>query len=167
MPPTDTTAQQPGQQVPARRLAGPRGALASWAAIGFAIVLVWVMWDIYLTSEVAAWLENLQATDVKTADLIDDAIYPPSRSGPALGRPLTGTITGSKIKNLKELRRPGSSGTSEIRILFVFDPWRSAILLVAGDMSGKWNRWYAKAIPHAEQLYEIYLKERAEEETGR
>ena len=81
-------------------------------------------------------------------------------------RPLVDTITASKIKNLKELR-PGSSGTSEIRILFVFDPWRSAILLVAGDKSGKWKRWYAEAIPHAEQLYEIYLKERAEEETAR
>jgi hypothetical protein len=31
----------------------------------------------------------------------------------------------------------------------------------------EWNRWYAETIPHAEQLYEIYLKERAEEETGR
>jgi hypothetical protein len=48
--------------------------------------------------------------------------------------------------------------------LFVFDPWRSAILLAAGDKSGKWNRWYAQSIPHAEQHYEIYLKERAEEE---
>jgi hypothetical protein len=76
------------------------------------------------------------------------------------------TITGSTIKNLKELR-PGSSGTSEVRILLVFDPWRSAILLVAGDKSGKWSRWYAEAIPRAEQLYEIYLKERAEEESGR
>jgi hypothetical protein len=117
-------------------------------------------WEIYLTSEVAAWLDNLQAADAKTADLADDAIYTLSRSGPALGRPLVDTITGSKIKNLKEL----CPGTSEIRILFVFDPWRSAILLVAGDKSGKWNRWYATAIPHAEQLYEIYLKERAEEE---
>lgn len=79
---------------------------------------------------------------------------------------LVDTITSSKIKNLKELR-PGSSGTSEVRILFVFDPWRSAILLVAGDKSGKWNRWYTRAIPHAEQLYEVYLKERAEEESGR
>jgi hypothetical protein len=87
-------------------------------------------------------------------------------TGPALGRPLVDTITGSKIKNLEELRL-GSSSTSEIRILLVFDPWRSAILLVAGDKSGKWGRWYAKAIPHAEQLYEIYLKERAEEEEGR
>ncbi len=123
-------------------------------------------WDIYLTDEVAAWLQHLQATDPKTADLVDDAIYALSCSGPALGRPLVDTITGSKIKNLKELR-PGSSGTSEVRVLFVFDPWRSAILLVAGDKAGKWGRWYAEAIPRAEQLYEIYLKERAEEEAGR
>jgi hypothetical protein len=61
---------------------------------------------------------------------------------------------------------PGSSGTGEVRILFVFDPWRSAILLVAGYKSGKWNRWYAEVISHAEQLHEIYLKERAEGEEG-
>jgi len=119
-----------------------------------------------MTSEVAAWLENVQADDAKTGDLVDDAIYALSRSGPALGRPLVDTITGSKIRNLKELR-PGSSGASEIRILFVFDPWRSAILLVAGDKARKWSRWYAEAIPRAEQLYEVYLKERAEEESGR
>jgi hypothetical protein len=123
-------------------------------------------WDIYLTNEVATWLDNLQVTDAKTAGLVDEAIYALSRSGPTLGRPLVDTIADSKIKNLKELR-PGSSGTSEVRILFVFDPWRSAILLVAGDKSGRWGRWYAEAIPRAEQLYEIYLKERAEEERGR
>jgi len=55
----------------------------------------------------------------KTADLVDDAIYTLSRSGPALGRPLVDTITNSKIANLKE---PGSRGRSEVRILFVFDP---------------------------------------------
>ena len=76
------------------------------------------------------------------------------------------TITASKIKNLKELR-PGSSGTTEIRILFFSTPWRSAILLVAGDKSGKWNRWYGEAIPRAERLYDIYLKERTEEEQER
>ena len=81
----------------------------------------------------------------------------------ALGRPLVDTITNSKIANLKELR-PGSRGRSKVRILFVFDPWRSAILLVAGDKAGNWNKWYARMIPRAEQLYEIYLKERAAEE---
>jgi hypothetical protein len=120
-------------------------------------------WDIYLTDEVRAWLDALQGSDPRTADPVDDAIYALSCSGPALGRPLVDTIAGSAIRNMKELR-PGSSGSSEIRILFAFDPGRSAILLIAGDKAGKWARWYTEAIPRAEQLYEIYLKERREEE---
>jgi hypothetical protein len=72
-------------------------------------------WDIYQTDEVAAWLRGLQDSDPKTSDLVDDAIYTLSRSGPVLGRPLVDTITSSKITNLKELR-PGSRGRSEVRI---------------------------------------------------
>ncbi|MGI8800402.1 MAG: type II toxin-antitoxin system RelE/ParE family toxin [Pseudonocardia sp.] len=63
--------------------------------------------------------------------------------------------------------RPGSAGSTEIRILFAFDPWRSAILLVGGDKAGNWQRWYRQAIPRAEQLYELYLKERSSEEEER
>jgi hypothetical protein len=48
--------------------------------------------------------------------------------------------------------------------LFIFDLRRSAILLVVGDKAGDWSGWYGHAIPHAEQLYETYLKERAAEE---
>ncbi|MFI6456004.1 type II toxin-antitoxin system RelE/ParE family toxin [Streptosporangium amethystogenes] len=78
--------------------------------------------------------------------------------GPGLGRPLVDTITASRLQNLKELR-PGT-----VRILFAFDPWRSSILLVAGDKAGQWNASYRQAIPLAEQRYEIYLKERQVEE---
>src|SRR5689334_5428664 len=85
--------------------------------------------------------------------------------GPNLGRPLVDRIKGSSIHNLKELR-PGSSGGTEMRILFAFDPWRSSVLLVAGDKSGRWNEWYRRAVPHAEQLYETYLKERCAAEEG-
>jgi hypothetical protein len=63
---------------------------------------------------------------------------------------------------MKELRPP-SSGRSEVRILLVFDPWRAAILLVAGDKSGQWAKWYRTAIPRAEQLYDDYLAERRKE----
>jgi len=40
---------------------------------------------------------------------------------------------------------------------------RSAVLLVAGDKSGQWKRWYRETIPEAEQLYATYLKEREKE----
>ena len=54
------------------------------------------------------------------------------------------------MHNLKELR-PGSAGTTEVRILFCFDPERQAVLLVAGDKSGHWKDWYKRAIPLAEE----------------
>lgn len=76
-------------------------------------------------------------------------------------RPLVDTIHGSSMANLKELR-PGT-----VRILFAFDPWRSTILLVAGDKAGKWNAWYQTAIPLAEQRYERYLTECTQEEEER
>ncbi|MEU8148058.1 type II toxin-antitoxin system RelE/ParE family toxin [Nonomuraea sp. NPDC048901] len=83
-----------------------------------------------------------------------------------MGRPLVDKLEGSRIHNLKELR-PGSAGRSEIRILFAFDPWRSAILLIGGDKSGDWSGWYHRAIPRAEVLYAEYLAERESEEKDR
>ncbi|MFI2665015.1 type II toxin-antitoxin system RelE/ParE family toxin [Micromonospora carbonacea] len=112
-------------------------------------------WQIYLVDEVHDWIDSL---DAATYARVVQAIDLLAESGPGLGRPVVDTIRGSTIANLKELR-PGS-----VRILFAFDPWRSSILLVAGDKAGRWNQWYAEAIPLAEHRYEIYLKERAEEE---
>jgi hypothetical protein len=94
--------------------------------------------------------------------LVNQAILVLERSGPAEGRPLVDTITASRIANMKELRSP-SAGRMEIRILLVFDPWWSAILLVAGDKSGQWAKWYRSAIPRAEQLYDDCLAERKKE----
>lgn len=51
------------------------------------------------------------------------------------------------------------------RILFVFDPWRSGILLVAGDKTDRWREWYQESIPQAEQRYETYLIARKAEMT--
>jgi hypothetical protein len=70
------------------------------------------------------------------------------------------SVTGSSLANLKQLRPP-SAGRSEI--LLVFDPWRAAILLAAGDKSGQWMKWYRTAILRAEQLYGEYLAERRKE----
>lgn len=93
----------------------------------------------------------------ETAELVETAIDLLTTDGPALGRPLVDTIERSSIRNMKELR-PGSVGRSEIRILFVFDPARQAVLLVAGDKAGNWSKWYRDNIPLAERRYTTWLR---------
>ncbi|MFJ2306878.1 type II toxin-antitoxin system RelE/ParE family toxin [Streptomyces sp. NPDC087787] len=66
---------------------------------------------------------------------------------------------GSSLPNLKELR-PGSRGRSELRLLFVFDPDREAVFLVAGDKAGRWARWYPEAMAVAEQRYAEFREEK-------
>ncbi|GAA3018156.1 type II toxin-antitoxin system RelE/ParE family toxin [Streptosporangium longisporum] len=121
-------------------------------------------WEIFLTEEVGEFLDMLHDTDRKSHKLVNQAILMLERGGPAEGRPLVDTVAGSTLSNMKELR-PGSVGRSEIRILFVFDPWRAAILLTAGDKAGNWERWYREAIPRAERSYEVYLADRRKEMT--
>jgi hypothetical protein len=110
-----------------------------------------------MTPEVRAWLHDLRHRDRASAILVGQAIGMLMEAGPELGRPLADRIAHSRLSNLKELR-PGSAGRSEIRILYIFDPRRNAVLLVAGDKAGKWEAWYRGAIPLAEERYEDYLK---------
>ncbi|MFC4052714.1 type II toxin-antitoxin system RelE/ParE family toxin [Actinomadura syzygii] len=100
-----------------------------------------------------------------TEALIEQAIDRLAEVGPTLGRPLVDTLGHSGLRNLKELR-PGSRGRSEIRMLFVFDPDRAAIFLVAGDKAGQWSRWYDDAIPLAEARYTEYRAAK-DKEAGR
>jgi|CZCB01.1.fsa_nt_gi hypothetical protein len=51
-----------------------------------------------------------------------------------------------------------------IRILFAFDPRRTAILLIGGDKTGN-DRWYEDYVPLADKLYEVHLKTIAKEQT--
>ena len=110
------------------------------------VMLLVVGWSVLVHPEVEAWMRTL---DKKTTACVFAAIDALAEHGPTLKRPLGDTLSGSKVKNLQELR-PGSSGRSEVRILFAFDPVRQAILLVAGDKAGAWKRWYERAIPLAE-----------------
>ena len=55
---------------------------------------------------------------------------------------------------MKELR---ASKGGALRVLFMFDPRRSVILLLGGDKTGDWNTWYDLAIPAADDLYDIHL----------
>jgi hypothetical protein len=103
------------------------------------------MWTVDL-GLIADWLMDL---DDDTYDQVIAAIELLQEHGPQLGRPIVDTVKGSSYKNMKELR-PGSSGKSELRVLFAFDLQRQAIMLVAGDKAGNWEKWYREKIPIAD-----------------
>ena len=44
------------------------------------------------------------------------------------------------------------------RILFAFDPRRTAYLLLGGDKTGD-DRWYEMAVPKADEIYAKHLAE--------
>jgi hypothetical protein len=119
-------------------------------------MLRWV-WEVSLLAEVEEWFLALCESDPVSADRGGEAIDLLAEQGPALGRPVVDRLKGSRFHNMKELR-PGSSGSSEIRLIFAFDPRREAIILVAGDKSGSWHQWYRQAIPLAEDRYQAYLE---------
>src|SRR6266702_8921425 len=79
--------------------------------------------------------------------------------------PLADRVRGSRYHNIKELRPP-SSGTTEIRLLFAFDPRREAIFLVAGDKAGNWDGWYLQAIPLADERFTQHLIELEQRKRG-
>ncbi|MER7457129.1 type II toxin-antitoxin system RelE/ParE family toxin [Micromonospora sp. NPDC126480] len=114
------------------------------------------MWEVRLHPEVETWFLKLCATDPPSADLVSEAIDLLAEHGPALGRPLVDRLKGSSFHNMKELR-PGSQGSTEVRMIFAFDPLREAVFLVAGDKSGQWQRWYEVAIPVADARFEEHL----------
>jgi hypothetical protein len=116
-------------------------------------------WEVVGTDEFADWFGALASEArrrvVAAVDLLE-------HDGPALGRPYVDTLTGSRIANLKELRV--SAEGQAIRVLFVFDPARRAVLLLGGDKTGRWTAWYREAIPRAEALYDDYRRETGQEE---
>lgn len=90
------------------------------------------MWRVKFSQEFAIWWEGL---DDDAQYQVQAAIDYLADHGPMLGRPLVDTITGSRYQNMKELRPMVTN--KEVRILFVFDPLRQALLLVGGDKKGQ------------------------------
>ena len=113
------------------------------------------------TDEFGAWYASLNEEDqdavIARVDLLE-------ASGPGLGRPTVDSLSQSRHANMKELRAERS-----IRVLFAFDPRRTAILLIGGHKSPKdakspnWDLWYNQYIPVADRLYDIHLEELHEE----
>ncbi|MDE0134900.1 MAG: type II toxin-antitoxin system RelE/ParE family toxin [Acidimicrobiaceae bacterium] len=104
------------------------------------------------------WAEGLEQAD---AEALLAAIRVLRDQGPTLGRPLVDTLKSSRHSNMKELR-PGSTGRTEVRVLFAFDLERRAILLVGGDKRDDWGHWYESNIPIADDRFDEHQAKLAE-----
>ena len=108
------------------------------------------IWSVEFHPACEQWADDLDEPD---AEALLAAIRVLRDLGPTLGRPLVDTVKGSRHTNMKELR-PGSTGRTEVRVLFAFDLQREAILLVGGDKSDDWKGWYDSNIPIADDRFD-------------
>lgn len=113
-------------------------------------------WKVEFTNQFEGWWVGLTGSEqesiVATVEFLEER-------GSALGRPFVDTIKSSRHSNMKELIPPGG----HIRVLFAFDPRRTAILLIGGDKRHRWDRFYEEMVPVADELYDEHLAQLAEE----
>lgn len=105
------------------------------------------------------WIKTLAKEDPDSHLHVIAALERLQEVGPALRRPTVGAIEKSRYRNMRKLR-PRSGGTVSIRMLFVFDPERRAIFLVAGNKAAgrQWSAWYPRAVKEADDKFTAYLE---------
>lgn len=114
-------------------------------------------WEVEYTDEFGAWWDGL--TEVQQVS-VSASVGLLRIRGPQLGHPYSSGIGSSRQPRMRELRiqhrgRP-------FRVLYAFDPRRTAILLIGGDKTGN-HRWYEEFVPLADRLYDDHLAELGKE----
>ncbi len=109
-------------------------------------------WQVEEHSQYTDWFEE-QEEDLQDEILAVVGLL--KREGPMLSRPYADTLEASKHPNMKELRVQYRG--QPWRILFAFDPKRSAILLLGGNKTGN-ARWYKENIPIADKRFTQHLE---------
>lgn len=108
-------------------------------------------WEVEFTDEFGDWWEGL---DEAERDSVDVAVRLLEAKGPQLPFPYSSGIAASRHRRMRELRiqhhgRP-------YRVFYVFDPRRTAILLIGGEKTGD-DRFYETLIRQADDLYDQHL----------
>ena len=116
------------------------------------------MWEVNGTDRFDAWFDEL--TEAEREDVIAVVDLLKAR-GPHLGMPYSSGIVTSRHSHMRELRIQHAG--RPYRVLYAFDPRRSALLLLGGDKTGD-NRWYEVNVPIADRLYDEHLQVLQEKE---
>jgi len=117
-------------------------------------------WDVEYTDEFEAWWTGLNEEEQIDIDAVVGLL---EEKGPHLPYPYSSDVKGAKYGSIRELRIQHEG--KPYRILYVFDPRRTAILLIGGKKTGG-NRWYNKYVPMAERIYENHLQTLKDEKGG-
>jgi hypothetical protein len=110
-------------------------------------------WEVEYTDEFAVWWDTLSEEEQIQ---IDRKVILLQERGPNLPRPHADVITVSKHANMKELR--AKVAERQLRVLYAFDPERTALLLIGGDKTGD-PGWYDRMVPVADKLFDTHLKQ--------
>lgn len=110
-------------------------------------------WEVEYTDEFGTWWESLSETE---QDSVDASVGLLEQLGPQLGFPHSSQIKGAKHGQLRELRVQHQG--EPYRMLYAFDPRRTALLLLGGNKQGD-DRWYETFVPLADKLFEQHVSE--------
>jgi hypothetical protein len=109
-------------------------------------------WDIEVTAEFKDWWNDLSVGEQESVTGVVGSL---EERGPTLPSPISTGIKTSKHGHMRELRI--QHGGRPYRILYAFDPNRTAILLLGGEKGGD-DRWYVVNVPKADKLYDDHLR---------
>lgn len=110
-------------------------------------------WEVEYTNEFKEWWDSLTERE---QDDVSDVVDLLVERGRHLSHPYSSQIRSSRHGNMRELR--AQSGGDPLRVVYAFDPRRTAILLIGGNKTGN-NRFYRQYVPRADRLYDQYLDE--------
>jgi hypothetical protein len=112
-----------------------------------------LQWESEESAEFDEWFDGLSEDDQIQ---VVAAVEYLGQTGPAARMPLSYPIKQDNSCGMKELR-PGSSGRSEVRILYAFDFRRKALLLLGGDKAERrsdWDSWYDRNVKVADGIFQ-------------
>jgi len=110
-----------------------------------------MIWLVEYTDEFGAWWDGLSVAEQES---VAASVGLLERLGPDLPFPYSSGIVGSRHGRMRELRVQHRG--KPVRVLYAFDPRRTALLLVGGGKSGK-ARWYDEFVVFADRLYDEHL----------
>lgn len=115
-------------------------------------------YEIEVSDEFKDWYEPLSEAEQLSVERV---VLMLEEAGPSLGFPYSSGIQQSKFSHMRELRIQHEG--RPYRVLYAFDPIRSAFLILGGDKTGD-DRWYDTMVPRADAIYTEHLMALHEEQ---